>query len=310
MAAAAARGVAAGAGPSSRRRGGAAAAGRAPPAAKAGRGLGQRPAPPAVAAEVAAPPESLEGGIAQVREVLRGAFAGKRRGKGKGKAAGSARGSRLIVEFPLMDESPEALVDVVASMLEEAALLYPAEVRFASPAAAALAECQTIADAEAPGVPGAVLVAVGPAADDVPALSALVSRAGWAGVVLINPGFTDAAQVLPDYQAFVRTFQVMYSLLPLSIQGLMGSTTEGAVFRCVTAPVGAAAAVPWTIFIQKGGEFTIAGKMAGRPGNKEIEDTFYNQMAKDSIVNQGIAGLRQNLGKAAGSIAKAFKNKE
>jgi len=237
------------------------------------------------------PPRSQEEAYAQARAALGATFSARKRRGGK-KSTRAGKGPRVRVEIPLPPGVSEQAADEVVALLGDGSFVgigTSLDVRFASPELAALAECPTL-EAATPASPGAVLVAVSPTAADVPALSALVQRFDWAGAIVVNPAGWEAS-VDQSLVPFTRTFDIAYSFLPLSIQGLLGSTSNGAVFRSVEGEKTPAAA-PWKIYLMDEDPPKQIAQMQKRPGDAEIETTLYNSMAQESPVNQGIRAVR------------------
>ena len=248
-----------------------------------GRGAGGGPA---------GPPRTQEEAYSQARAALGSAFEAKKRRGGK-KSTRAGKGPRVRVEIPLPPEVSEKAADEVVALLDEGSFVgrgTPLDVRFASPELAALAECPTLSSA-APPPAGAVLVAIGPTAADLTALNALVQRFDWAGAIVVNPEGWEARSVDQSLIPFTRTFEIAYSFLPLSIQGLLGSTSNGAVFRSVEGAK-TPAAVPWRIYLMDEDPPKQIAETTKRPGDAEIETTLYNSMAQESPINQGIRAVR------------------
>ena len=240
----------------------------------------------------AGPPRTQEEAYSQARAALGSAFEAKKRRGGK-KSTRAGKGPRVRVEIPLPPEVSEKAADEVVALLDEGSFVgrgTPLDVRFASPELAALAECPTLSSA-APPPAGAVLVAIGPTAADLTALNALVQRFDWAGAIVVNPEGWEARSVDQSLIPFTRTFEIAYSFLPLSIQGLLGSTSNGAVFRSVEGAK-TPAAVPWRIYLMDEDPPKQIAETTKRPGDAEIETTLYNSMAQESPINQGIRAVR------------------
>ena len=240
----------------------------------------------------AGPPRTQEEAYSQARAALGSAFEAKKRRGGK-KSTRAGKGPRVRVEIPLPPEVSEKAADEVVALLDGGSFVgrgTPLDVRFASPELAALAECPTLSSA-APPPAGAVLVAIGPTAADLTALNALVQRFDWAGAIVVNPEGWEARSVDQSLIPFTRTFEIAYSFLPLSIQGLLGSTSNGAVFRSVEGAK-TPAAVPWRIYLMDEDPPKQIAETTKRPGDAEIETTLYNSMAQESPINQGIRAVR------------------
>lgn len=272
------------------RRGGRGRAGAGPGPGGAGFARGGRG--PGGGGGPAGPPRTQEEAYSQARAALGTAFEVKKRRGGK-KSTRAGRGPRVRVEIPLPPEVSDKAADEVVALLDEGSFVgrgTPIDVRFASPELAALAECPTLSSTTPPP-PGAVLVAIGPSAADLTALSALVQRFDWSGAIVVNPEGWEARSVDQSLLPFTRTFEIAYSFLPLSIQGLLGSTSNGAVFKSIEGAK-TPAAVPWRVYLMDEDPPKQIAETQKRPGDAEIETTLYNSMAQESPINQGIRAVR------------------
>jgi hypothetical protein len=101
---------------------------------------------------------------------------------------------------------------------------------------------------------------------------------------------------------FANSFSVVYSYLPLAIQGVTGATTEGAVFKCVRG--GAPEGSPWRILVKDdAGEYQQVGAMQRRPEQEDLESALYNAAAAKSKINKGIGLFRGLADKARNAVA-------
>lgn len=109
---------------------------------------------------------------------------------------------------------------------------------------------------------------------------------------------TQPGDTVPDKTAlFANSFSVVYSYLPLAIQGVTGATTEGAVFKCVRG--GAPEGSPWRILVKNdAGKYQQVGAMQRRPEQADLESALYNAAAAKSKINKGI-GLFRGLAERA-----------
>jgi len=112
---------------------------------------------------------------------------------------------------------------------------------------------------------------------------------------------TPAASTATPDETFANSFSVVYSYLPLAIQGIAGDTTEGAVFKCVRG--GAPEGSPWRILVKDDGkEYQQVGAMRRRPEAEDLESALYNAAAAKSPVNKGIGVFRGLADKVKSSI--------
>ena len=106
-------------------------------------------------------------------------------------------------------------------------------------------------------------------------------------------------------EIFANSFSVVYSYLPLSIQGLRGNRAGGAVFKCVRG--GAPEGSPWRILVKDEGEaYQQVGAMQRRPQQEDLEAALYNAAAAKSPVNKSIGAFRGLAEKAKASIPNPF----
>lgn len=109
----------------------------------------------------------------------------------------------------------------------------------------------------------------------------------WRGqvVVLCNPEWGESE--------LEGRFEVVYSFLPLAVQGLLGKK-EGVLLKVVKEKGESA---KWRIFVKEGEEaFKCVGQQAERPKDEELELALYNAAAVDSPLSKGLRYLR-GLGK-------------
>ena len=129
-------------------------------------------------------------------------------------------------------------------------------------------------------------------------------HAGDGGVTFRNSRGDDGETVTAD-EVFANSFSVVYSYLPLAIQGLMGATQEGAVFKCVRG--GAPEGSPWRILVKDDtGAYQQVGAMQRRPEQEDLESALYNAAAAQSPVNKGIGVFKGLADKAKDSIPNPF----
>lgn len=278
------------------------------------------------------PPDGRDDSFAQAREAI-AAVVGKRAKKSnktRRKSGKALAQLRVAVELPLASASPSAVLGMVAGACgggtvgtavygDEA--VATAAAGETSPASCGIREHVTLDQALsgvewcdlARGEGAVALVGIGEdqlgAARRVAELSGgrpVVGvnveweHAGDGGVTFRNTRPDDAPAANPD-EVFANSFSVVYSYLPLAIQGLMGATQEGAVFKCVRG--GAPEGSPWRILVKDdAGVYQQVGAMQRRPEQADLENAMYNAAAAKSPVNKGIGVFRGLADKAKGSI--------
>jgi hypothetical protein len=178
---------------------------------------------------------------------------------------------------------PVALFVATEAARKEAAEQLPTVGGAPVVSASILKEGQTF-----PGGAEAVLV-IGPKEAQIPHLRSIVGTAGSRPILLINPEWPDSSEVEESKRAFVASFDVCYSFLPLNVESLL-SKFEGAVLKFVKS--GPPKAAPWIIFVKGEEGLKPVKTYQERPTPKDLEDIFYNYSASQSPVNKGIGFLK------------------
>lgn len=280
------------------------------------------------------PPGSRESSFEQARQAI-GAVVSKREkksGKTRKKSGKALQQLRVAVELPLAIDSPTAVCAMVAGACGGGIVgtaVYGDEAVAAQAAAAAggggIKEHVTLEQALS-GVQfcdlqrgdGAVAL-VGIAEDQISAARKAADLSGGRAIVAVNVqwehagdggvtwrntrrgGAAEATTSPAADEVFANSFSVVYSYLPLAIQGLMGATQEGAVFKCVRG--GAPEGSPWRILVKDdGGMYQQVGAMQRRPEQADLENAMYNAAAAKSPVNKSIGVFRGLADKAKGAI--------
>jgi len=110
-------------------------------------------------------------------------------------------------------------------------------------------------------------------------------------VVLLNAAFTP--QPPKAAKDFVDSFEIVYSVLPLQVEGFLTKAKKGAVFRVFEDPK----TFFWRVFSQDDKkEWTPVGSWRVRPNGKQVEDALYSNGANDNPINKGISGFRNIFG--------------
>lgn len=123
-----------------------------------------------------------------------------------------------------------------------------------------------------------------------------IAKAGdpWP-LLLLNPDWSpEEEEAEAAHASFLQSFEVVYSYLPLAIQGFF-SKTEGAVLKHVKS--GAPAGRPWLVFAKEGGTMKCVSSLKKRPNAVDLENALYNAMAANSPVTKSIKFLRGLTGK-------------
>lgn len=243
-------------------------------------------------------PTSLEESVGNACEALRTVLgsgkSGKRKKKRKASQAAPKSLRRLVVEVPVLDTSSQTLGYLASALAQELSTGGPVSVVFTGkdvedlpqdvPYVSVLVNLEGAAVAELTNR----LVVVAPEEECMAGVLELVSEV-WRGevVVLLSPQWgKDPSEEL---EGFKRTFDVVYSYLPLAMQGLLGKK-EGALLKWVKEKN---ATAKWKIFVKEGdGEFKCVGQQVERPKDEDLELAMYNASAAESPVTKGIQFLR------------------
>lgn len=114
-------------------------------------------------------------------------------------------------------------------------------------------------------------------------------------LLLLNPDWApEEEEAEASHASFLQSFEVVYSYLPLAIQGFF-SKTEGAVLKHVKS--GAPAGRPWLVFAKEGDTMKCVSSLKKRPTAVDLENALYNAMAANSPVTKSIKFLRGLAGK-------------
>jgi hypothetical protein len=269
------------------------------------------------------PPASREDSFAQASEAITAVCAkrAKKTGKKRKSTGKAVAPTRVAVELPLASDAPREIRAMVVGACRGGAVgtaVYgdAAAAQETSVGADDIREHVHIDDALR-GVGcdlamgnGAVAL-VGVADDQLSSALRVAELAGARPVVGVNVEWfhagdggvtfrqsTQPGDTVPDKTAlFANSFSVVYSYLPLAIQGVTGATTEGAVFKCVRG--GAPEGSPWRILVKNdAGEYQQVGAMQRRPEQADLESALYNAAAAKSKINKGI-GLFRGLAERA-----------
>jgi hypothetical protein len=281
------------------------------------------------------PPVSRDDSFAQARDAIAAVCAkrAKKAGKKRRSSGKALAPLRVAVELPLASDAPK---DVRAMVLGACAGGVVGTAVYGDAAAAAEASAgkddvreHVHIDDALRGVgcdlamgEGAVAL-VGVADDQVAAARRVAELAGARPVVGVNVEWFHAGdggvtfraaaaaaaqnqnESSPNVDAdsvFANSFSVVYSYLPLAIQGVTGATTEGAVFKCVRG--GAPEGSPWRILVKDdAGEYQQVGAMQRRPEQEDLESALYNAAAAKSKINKGIGLFRGLADKARNAVA-------
>jgi len=126
----------------------------------------------------------------------------------------------------------------------------------------------------------------------------------WAGpcAVVLNPTWHDG---LPrEFDAVVRSFEVAYSFMPISVKGLVGGQ-EGAVLKRGAAKGGALASIPWQILAaQRDGRLLQVGQMKRRPAQSDLEVAFMNASAAKSPLTGAVKSAKSLFDRARGAAGR------
>lgn len=139
-----------------------------------------------------------------------------------------------------------------------------------------------------------VVVFLAPKLSQIAHIENVAKLAAPRPLVLLNPEWSAEEEADSPKAPFLQSFEVVYSYLPLAIQGFF-SKTEGAVLKHVRG--GAPAGTPWLIFVKDGDQLKCVASLKQRPGAVDLENALYNSMAANSPVTKSISFLRGLVGR-------------
>ena len=223
--------------------------------------------------------------------------------------------ARLQVEIPVLDDRPTTYVQLASDLLSG---LFGAKTKLGLPqvvvyfgdaktanlgaketaAGGKLAGCQVASLASAIETPGTagVSVIVNPSDKQLTLVQQLSVSAGLRPVVLVNPSWTveGESKMSPVHVNLVNSFDVVYSFLPLSIQGFLNKS-EGAVLKFVAG--GSVSECPWYVFSMKDGKMQCVNKISKRPDAIELENALYQSIAASSPITRSVKAVRSIFGR-------------
>ncbi|KAJ0966223.1 hypothetical protein J5N97_027361 [Dioscorea zingiberensis] len=224
------------------------------------------------------------------------------------------RQPRYRVEIPILDNSPDSLVQLSLDLL----LDLPLTRKGAKPTILILWPSSNLADSaniafNSTGVSNHVIIhsdfvsltSMALNTADIVVFAAtetsqledmrrITSAVDPKPVVLFNPAwaFDDEKEFSGGGLAtFIGSFDVVYSFMGLEVKGLL-SRRQGVVFRCVKD--GVVSGEEWVVMVEeeKGGELKVVSRFKRRPGIAEVESVMYNLMAASSPVTKSVKFLR------------------
>ncbi|MEW5309438.1 MAG: hypothetical protein WDW38_001327 [Sanguina aurantia] len=242
--------------------------------------------------------------------------------------SGGSSGTRFAVEIPLLESSGTATATLACSFLtslqqqrqaaspvsssSKAAALGNVTLVFADAAAASAASARVptlglvgstvrvwgLAEACRQSSLGGLLVMVAPAVADIALVEQLVDDV-WQGPSAITLNAEWASLPVPaQYKTIRDSFQVVYSFLPVSIQGILGKKEGAVLLRLGTADAvharegGPAVPQQWKILREQGGKFLQVGQTKTRPSSEDLELIFLNASAASSPLTAAAKFMR------------------
>ncbi|KAL0038912.1 hypothetical protein WJX77_001626 [Trebouxia sp. C0004] len=214
----------------------------------------------------------------------------------KSKGFQSTGTKKLAVDVPVADQSAPAVAQLVADLLQGLpnGIVDKLTVVFADEDAAQAAKnlqqhakrrykAIYLGDAFLDGISGMLLL-VGPTKDQVEKVEVLLSQWRGRAAVLLNAEWTPE-NVDSQYTVFVKSFESVYSFLPLAIQGFIFKT-DAIIFKQVTK--GTPSASPWFVFVKAGRDHACIARQQQRPTPENLEMAFYNYKASESPITKGV----------------------
>ncbi|KAF6173904.1 hypothetical protein GIB67_039855 [Kingdonia uniflora] len=104
-------------------------------------------------------------------------------------------------------------------------------------------------------------------------------------VVVFNPKWSfDEESSFGELSGFVGSFEVVYSILGLEVQGIL-SKRRGVVFKYVRD--GVLSGEKWGVWVEEeGGDLKVISRFKKRPSIGEVENVLYNLMAVNSPITK------------------------
>ena len=145
-----------------------------------------------------------------------------------------------------------------------------------------------------------VVVIFSPNLSHVAAAENIVKASDLRPVLVINPDwYSEKEENVSKSASFVESFEVIYSYLPLVIQGFF-SKTEGAVVKQYVenggSPSSASSSSPWFIYVNEGDNMKCVSRLAKRPSSEDLENALYNAVAANSPLTKSVKFLKGLLG--------------
>ncbi|KAH7675504.1 hypothetical protein IHE45_08G139000 [Dioscorea alata] len=219
------------------------------------------------------------------------------------------RQPRYRVEIPILDNSPDSLLQLSADLL----LDLPLTLKGTKPTILILWSSSKLADSANTEFNSSnhvlhsdftsltslalntadIVVFSAPETSQLEELRRITSEVDPRPVVLFNPAwaFDDEKDFVGSLSNFIASFDVVYSFMGLEVRGIL-SKRKGVVFRCVKD--GVVSGQEWLVMVEqeKGGELKVVSRFKRRPGIAEVENVLYNLMAATSPVTKSVKFLR------------------
>jgi len=237
----------------------------------------------------------------------------KKNSKGSRGFSATVKGKRVAIEIPQRDDSDEGTAKLCLDLINLLGTDYTSRISLVCCGSVSSStmdnmvkevpdlEVLNLQEAVAEAPAGDIIILSAPGGEDVGALKEveelLYKCRGATLVCATNPRWDDVDPP-EEYRGMIRNFTVLYSFVPLSIQGLLG-TLDGCVFK-YAGGTGAPEAAAYRVFLtdadQESGYKQI-GQMSRRPGPGDLETVIYNAQAAQSPITKaakGISGLFGN----------------
>ncbi|KAL8195541.1 hypothetical protein R6Q57_025944 [Mikania cordata] len=227
--------------------------------------------------------------------------------------------SRLRVEIPVIDDSPESLTQLALQLFDEMPIkrkgskvkiliLWPNsrlteaanKLQFGSVDNADIVSLMNMGDGVNRVLNSADLVVfLTPEGSQLEVMEAVTNSMYPKPMVIFNPrwSYDDEESSLGDFKDFLGSFEVVYSFMGLEVRGLL-SNRNGVVFKCVRD--GVLSGERWSVLVEEEGELKLVSRFKTRPSITEVENVLYNLMAVNSPITKSAKFLKGLVSKVTG----------
>ncbi|KAJ4792508.1 ATP synthase subunit delta [Rhynchospora pubera] len=197
---------------------------------------------------------------------------------------------RYRVEIPLIDDSPESVVQLAFDVFSDLNV----KRKDSKPTLLLLWPSPTLEEMANKTFSKSQNAVVNSQLEEsqLDKISTITDEVNPKPVILFNPkwAFEDEKDFNRRAAAFLESFDVVYSFTGLEVQGFLNSR-KGVVLRCVRD--GKASGEPWLVMVQEGDkeEMKVVTRFTKRPSIGEVETVLYNLMAANSPLTKSVKSV-------------------